>query len=91
MAEIRSLLEKYNIVAQRDEELEIPHILYERRGLDGKVIISKNFILEYDMLLQKKYIRPEKLEESFYQFPGRFAEILHPFQVSVIFCKFSAA
>ena len=68
MAEIRSLLEKYNIVAQRDEELEIPHILYERRGLDGKVIISKNFILEYDMLLQKKYIRPEKLEESFYKY-----------------------
>ncbi len=72
MAEIRSLLEKYNIVAQRDEELEIPHILYERRGLDGKVIISKNFILEYDMLLQKKYIRPEKLEESFYQFEKSF-------------------
>lgn len=72
MAEIRSLLEKYNIAAQRDEELEIPHILYERRGLDGKVIISKNFILEYDMLRQKEYIRPEKLEESFYQFEKSF-------------------
>ncbi len=72
MTEIRSLLEKYNIAAQRDEELEIPHILYERRGLDGKVVISKNFILEYEMLLQKEYIRPEKLEESFYQFEKSF-------------------
>lgn len=68
MTEIRSLLEKYNIAVQRDEELEIPHILYERRGLDGKVVISKNFIVEYEMLLQKEYIRPEQLEESFYQF-----------------------
>ena len=72
MTQIRSLLEKYNIAAQRDEDLEIPHILYERRGLDGKVIISKNFILEYEMLLQKEYIRPKKLEESFYQFEKRF-------------------
>ncbi len=72
MTEIRSLLEKYNIAVQRDEELEIPHILYERRGLDGKVVISKNFIVEYEMLLQKEYIRPEQLEESFYQFEKRF-------------------
>lgn len=72
MTEIRSLLEKYNITVQRDEELEIPHILYERRGLDGKVIISKNFIVEYEMLLQEEYIRPEQLEESFYQFEKRF-------------------
>lgn len=72
MTEIRSLLEKYKIAAQRDEELEIPHILYERRGLDGKVIISKNFILEYKMLLQKEYIRLEKFEESFYQFEKMF-------------------
>lgn len=72
MTEIRSLLEKYNIAVQRDEELEIPHILYERRGLDGKVVISKNFIVEYEMFLQKKYIRREQLEESFYQFEKRF-------------------
>lgn len=72
MTEIRSLLEKYNITVQRDEELEIPHILYERRGLDGKVVISKNFIVEYEMLLEKEYIRPEQLEESFYQFEKRF-------------------
>lgn len=72
MTEIRSLLEKYNIAVQKDEELEIPHIFYERRGLDGKVIISKNFIVEYEMLLQKKFIRLEQLEESFYQFEKRF-------------------
>lgn len=41
MTEIRSLLEKYNIAVQRDEELEIPHILYERRGLMVKLSFLK--------------------------------------------------
>lgn len=33
MTEIKNLLEKYDITVQRDEELEIPHIMYERREL----------------------------------------------------------
>lgn len=72
MTEIKNLLEKYDITVQRDEELEIPHIMYERRGIGGRVVISKNFILEYRMLVQEKYIRTEELEESFYQFEKEY-------------------
>lgn len=72
MTEIRELLTRYNLAVQKDEELEIPHIMYERRGMNEEIIISKNFILEYNMLVQKEYISPENLEDSFYQFEKKF-------------------
>jgi len=72
MTEIEKLLRKYHLAVQKDEELEIPHIMYERRGMNEEIIISKNFILEYKMLVQKEYISPENLEDSFYQFEKQF-------------------
>ncbi len=72
MIEIKKLLAKYNLTAQQEEGLEIPHIMYERRGIDQKIVISKNFILEYTMLVEKEHIRTEDLEGSFYQFEKKF-------------------
>lgn len=72
MKEIEKLLAKYDLAAQKDEQLDLPHIMYERRGIQEEIVVSRNFIVEYKMLVQKGYIHPEDLENSFYMFEKQF-------------------
>ncbi len=72
MREVKKLLEKYQLTAQQEVGLEIPHIMYERRGIHQEIVISKNFIVEYTVLVEKGYIREEDLESSFYEFEKQF-------------------
>ena len=57
MEEVKNLLAKYQLTAQQEKGLEIPHIMYERRGIDQKIVITKNFVVEYALLVEKGYIR----------------------------------
>ena len=72
MEEVKKLLAKYQLTAQQEAGLELPHIMYERRGINQEIVISKNFILEYKMLAEKGYIRAEDLEGSFYKFEKQY-------------------
>ena len=71
MIKIKEILKQNKLEAKTDEELRIPHIMYERKGIHPEITIAKNFIVKYKVL-EEKYISPQNLEESFYEFEKKF-------------------
>lgn len=72
MDKICELLDIYDLCWNRDEELAIPHIVYEKKASDDKTVISHNFVVEYCDLINEGFLVAENLETSFYNFERKY-------------------
>lgn len=72
MDKICEILDKYDLCWKRDEELEIPHIVYEQKASDNETVIAHNFIVKYFNLITKGFLVDESLEKNFYNFEREY-------------------
>lgn len=72
MDKICALLEKYGLYWERDEDLELPHIVYEQKTPDNETVISHNFVVRYFDLVERKLLVTESLEKDFYEFERKY-------------------
>ena len=72
MDKIRTLLDKYGSCWEKDNDLEIPHIVYKQKASDNETVISHNFVVRYSDLVGRKLLVTERLEKDFYDFERRY-------------------
>jgi len=73
METICKLLDKHGVLWKKDENLDVPHILYEQMAADNDTVISHNFIVKYSDLIEKELIcSNHDLEKSFYHFESKY-------------------
>lgn len=72
MDKIRTLLDKYGLCWEKDNDLEIPHIVYKQKASDNETVISHNFVVRYSDLVGRKLLVTERLEKDFYDFERRY-------------------
>lgn len=72
MKDMDELIKKYNLRPFVDDNLTFPHTVYQQMTFDGKNVISHNFVVKYNKLLQGKLIDSNNLEESFYAFEKEY-------------------
>lgn len=72
MDKICALLEKYGLHWEQDEDLELPHVVYEQKTSDNETVISHNFVVRYFDLVERKLLVTESLEKDFYEFERKY-------------------
>lgn len=72
MDKICELLGKYGLCWNHDENLKIPHIVYDQKTSDNETVISHNFVVKYCDLVAGGFIATENLESNFYDFEREY-------------------
>lgn len=72
MDNLVKLLEKSGLCWEEGHDLDIPHIIYKQKLSGKENIISYNFIIKYENLINKKLINESNLEKSFDDFEREY-------------------